>query len=129
MGQFQLRDFHLKVRSASIAAYRISLTMSPHFVWISCKNFLFFIFQCFTWKFEFYNLTKIERKKLLRMKKFASGKPALRSSMSTNIHRIPHLTLKLWNDAEETFKCKWPNALIFRLTFSHNSKICLLKVS
>ena len=25
-----------------------------------------------------------------------------------NIHHIPHLTLKLWNYAERTFKCKWP---------------------
>ena len=45
----------------------------------------FFIFQCFTKKFEFYNLTIIKRKKSLRMEKFASGKPALRSSMSTRI--------------------------------------------
>ena len=47
---------HLKVLSASIAAFRISLAISPHFVWISSKNFSFFIFQCFTKKFEFYNL-------------------------------------------------------------------------
>ena len=33
---------HLKVRSASIAAFRISLAISPHFVWISSKNFSFF---------------------------------------------------------------------------------------
>ena len=39
---------HLKVLSASIAAFRISLAISPHFVWISSKNFSFFIFQCFT---------------------------------------------------------------------------------
>ena len=26
-----------------------------------------------------------------------------------NIHRISHLTLKLWNDAERTLKCKWPD--------------------
>ena len=25
-----------------------------------------------------------------------------------NIHHIPHLTLKLWNDAVRTFKYKWP---------------------
>ena len=27
------------------------------------------------------------------------------------ISRFPHLTLKLWNDAEQTFKCKWPYIL------------------
>ena len=47
---------NLKVCSASIAAFRILLAISPHFVWISGKNFSFFIFQCFTWKFEYYNL-------------------------------------------------------------------------
>ena len=26
-----------------------------------------------------------------------------------NIHCMPHSTLNLWNDAEWTFKCKWPN--------------------
>ena len=33
--------FHLKVHSVSIAAFRISLAISAHFVWISNKNFSF----------------------------------------------------------------------------------------
>ena len=41
-------QLHLKVRSASIAAFMISLAISAHFVWISSKNFSFFIFQYFT---------------------------------------------------------------------------------
>ena len=32
----------MKVRSASVAAFRISLVILPHFVWISSKNFSFF---------------------------------------------------------------------------------------
>ena len=43
-----LGHLRLKVCSASIAAFRISLAILPHFVWISSKNFSFFIFQCFT---------------------------------------------------------------------------------
>ena len=50
------RHPHLKARSATIAAPRASLEISPHLAWISNKNFSFFIFQCFTEKFEFYNL-------------------------------------------------------------------------
>ena len=49
------------------------------------------------------------------MKKFASGKPALRlvcqqefCKFYPDILRIPHLILKLRNDTEQTFKCKWP---------------------
>ena len=35
-------QLHLKVRSASIAAFMISLAISAHFVWISSKNFSYF---------------------------------------------------------------------------------------
>ena len=51
-----LDHLYLKVHSASIAAFRILLAILPHFAWVSSKNFLFFIFQRFTWQFEFYNL-------------------------------------------------------------------------
>ena len=47
----KLGHLHLKIRSASIAAFRVSLAIPPHFVWISSKsskNFSFSIFQCFT---------------------------------------------------------------------------------
>ena len=37
-----LSHLHLNVCSASIAAFRISLAISPHFVWISSKSFSFF---------------------------------------------------------------------------------------
>ena len=52
------------------------------------------------------------------MKKYANGKPALTSSMSTRVLQIlskcpPHLTLKLWDDAERTFKSKWPYSPIY----------------
>ena len=43
-----LGHLHLKVRSALMAAFRISLAISPHFASISSKNFSFLIFQCFT---------------------------------------------------------------------------------
>ena len=36
-----LDHLHLKVRSASIVAFRTSLGISPHFVWIPSKNFSF----------------------------------------------------------------------------------------
>ena len=39
---FLLGHLHLKVRSASIAAFRILLAISLHFVWILSKNFSFF---------------------------------------------------------------------------------------
>ena len=54
-------------------------------------------------------------KKVTLYEKIRKGKPVLRSVCQQkfcrfypNIHRIPHLTLKLWNSAEWTFKCKWP---------------------
>ena len=43
-----LAHLHLKVCSTPIAAFRSSLAILPHFVWISKKNFSFFIFQCFS---------------------------------------------------------------------------------
>ena len=47
---------HLKVRSASIAAFRISLAISPHFVWISSKNFSFFNVSHKSLSFTTWNL-------------------------------------------------------------------------
>ena len=51
---------YLKVRSASIAAFRILSTVSPHFIWISKQKYNFpcllsYIFKCFDafQKFEF----------------------------------------------------------------------------
>ena len=45
----------------------------------------YFSFFNVSQKFEFYNLTIVEKKMSLRIKKFAIGKPALRSSMSIRI--------------------------------------------
>ena len=39
-----LGHLHLKVRSVSITGFKISLAILPHFVWISSKKNLFFIF-------------------------------------------------------------------------------------
>ena len=40
-----LGHLHLKVLSASITGFRISLAILPDFVWISCKNFYFSFFD------------------------------------------------------------------------------------
>ena len=66
----QLDHLHLKVHSASIAASRISLAISLHFVWISSTNFSFFIFQCFTQKFKFFNLKSYWILKYLHTQEF-----------------------------------------------------------
>ena len=74
-----------------------------------------------------YFLLFLNGKSRFVRKKFTSGKPALRSvchqefcKFYPNIHRIPNLTLKLWNDTERTFKCKWSDrfALIPTSLFS-----------
>ena len=40
-----LGHMHLKVRSVSIAAFTISLAISPDFDWISSKKFLMFLIK------------------------------------------------------------------------------------
>ena len=57
-----------------------------------------------------------------------------------NIHRIPHSTLKLWNDAAQTFKCQWPKqiskatwrryvcSLLFYITFFGDVLLFFLNV-
>ena len=57
-----------------------------------------------------------------------------------NIHCIPHSTLKLWNDAEQTFKCQWPKqiskatwrryvcSLLFYITFFGDELLFFLNV-
>ena len=42
INQASLGHMHLKVHSASVAAFRILLATLPHFVWISSKSFSFF---------------------------------------------------------------------------------------
>ena len=53
---FLLGHLHLKVRSASIAAFRILLAISLWFVWILSKNFSFFNISRKSFSFITWNL-------------------------------------------------------------------------
>ena len=55
-GLVWLGHLHLKVRSTSSAAFRISLAISPRFVWISSKNFSFFSVSHKSLSFVTWNL-------------------------------------------------------------------------
>ena len=78
----------MKVRSLSSAAYRFLSEISPHFAWIF-RNFLYFF------------ITVTEKKK-------STFKSEKIFRIYPNIHRIPHLSLKIQNDDEPTFTNRWP---------------------
>ena len=82
------------------------------------------IFYCFRTKkvasYEKIRKWKVSFKIKYAIKNFCKFYP--------NILRIPHLSLELWNDAERTFKCKWPNIYEFHhivIKFHHKISLAI----